>query len=149
VSDPTVAPKMADVLARLGAALALVFHGEDGLDELTTTGPSTVWEVRNGEVTSWRFDPADHGIPRATIADLQGGDVAESRRVADEVLAGVPGPRRDIVLLGAAAALIAADHVPSWNDGLDAAANSIDSGAAAKVLERWIDVSRAARAEGR
>jgi anthranilate phosphoribosyltransferase len=145
VSDPRVAPKMAEVLARLGTTHALVFHGEDGLDELTTTGPSTIWEVRDGTVTTWRFDPAEHGIPRATVADLQGGDVAESRRVADEVLSGMPGPRRDIVVLGAAAALLAADLVTSWQDGMAAAAGAIDSGAAAKVLERWVDVSSAAR----
>ena len=145
VSDPTVAPKMADVLARLGTKHALVFHGEDGLDELTTTGPSTVWEVRDGEVSVSRFDPADYGVPRAKLTDLRGGDVDESRRVADEVLAGTPGPPRDIVLLSAAAALIAADLVASWEDGLHAAATSVDSGAAAKVLERWIDVSQSRR----
>ena len=142
VSDPNIAPKMAEVLARLDSVHALVFHGEDGLDELTTTGPSTIWQVREGQVSTWRFDPADYGLPRATIADLQGGDVEESRRVADDVLAGKPGPRRDIVLLGSAAALLAADRVTTWDEGLKAAAASLDSGAAAKVLERWVEVSQ-------
>lgn len=145
VSDPQVAPRMAEVLARLGAAHALVFYGADGLDELTTTGPSMIWEVRDGQVTRSRFDPADHGIPRARITDLRGGEVEDSCRVADAVLAGEPGPPRDIAVLGAAAALLAADLVTTWDDGIAAAASCIDSGAAAKTLERWIDVSQAQR----
>jgi anthranilate phosphoribosyltransferase len=145
VSDPQVAPLMAEVLARLDTAHALVFHGADGLDELTTTGPSTIWEVRDGTVTQSWFDPADHGIPRARIADLAGGDVEDSRRVADAVLAGKPGPARDIVVLGAAAALLAADLVSTWDEGVTAATVSLDSGAAATTLERWIEVSQAQR----
>ncbi|MGH8898939.1 MAG: anthranilate phosphoribosyltransferase [Egibacteraceae bacterium] len=145
VSDPQVAPRMAAVLARLDATHALVFHGADGLDELTTTGPSMIWEVRAGTVTRSRFDPADHGIPRARIADLAGGDVEESRRVADAVVAGEPGPARDIVVLGAAAALLAADLVTTWDDGLAAAAASLDSGATATILARWIEASQAPR----
>ncbi|MGH8929453.1 MAG: anthranilate phosphoribosyltransferase [Egibacteraceae bacterium] len=146
VSDLGIAEKIADVLAQLGSAHALVFHGSDGLDELTTTGPSTIWEVRDGEVTRRMFDPADHGIPRAKLADLQGGDVAASRRVAEAVLSGTPGPCRDIVVLGAAAALLAADQATTWDEALRAAAETLDSGAAAKVLDRWIEVSQALRA---
>jgi anthranilate phosphoribosyltransferase len=145
VSDRAVAPKMAHVLSQLGSVHSLVFHGHHGLDELTTTGPSMIWEVRDGRVTQSRFDPADYGIARATLADLRGGDIPESRRVADDVLSGVLGPPRDIVVLGAAAALLAADVVTTWQDGLDAAAASLDSGAAAKVLQRWIEVSQALR----
>ncbi len=143
VSDPVIAPRMAGVLARLGATHALVFHGADGLDELTTTGPSTVWEVRDGEVEESTFDPAEVGLARATVADLRGGDVADNRRIADAVLSGAEGAPREIVLLGAAAALLAADLVTSWSDGLSAAARSIDSGAAADVLDRWVRRSRA------
>jgi len=143
VSDPAMAPRMAGVLARLGARHALVFHGADGLDELTTTGPSTIWEVRDGEVETTTFDPADLGLARATVADLRGGDVEENRRIADAVLSGDDGAPREIVLLGAAAALVAAGHAASWPDGLDAAARSIDSGAAADVLTRWVRRSRA------
>lgn len=142
VSDPRIAPRMAEVLARLGTVHALVFHGADGLDELTITGPSTIWEVRDGAVTQSPFDPADHGIPRARVADLRGGDIEDNRRVADAVLAGKPGPARDIVVLGAAAALLAADLVATWDDGLAAASTSIDSGAAVETLKRWIDCSR-------
>lgn len=142
VNNPEVASRMAEILARLDAAHALVFHGADGLDELTTTGPSLIWEVRDGTVTCSHFDPADHGILRATVADLRGGGVEESRRVADTVLTGAPGPARDVVLLGAAAALLAADLVETWTEGLAAAATSIDSRAAAKTLQRWIEVSQ-------
>lgn len=145
VSDPAMAPRMAEVLARVGTAHALVFHGADGLDELTTTGPSTVWEVTGSTVQQWRLDPGDLGLTRATLGGLRGGDVERNRQIADDVLAGKPGAPRDIVLLGAAAALVAADLVTSWEQGLTAAARSIDEGAAAGVLERWIATSRVQR----
>ena len=141
VSDPGMAPKMADVLAQLGTEHALVFHGADGLDELTTTGPSTVWEVRGGAVVQRQLDPLDLGIARASLSDLQGGDVAENLRIADAILAGEQGPRRDIVLLGAAAALVAADLVADWPEALDRAAESIDSGRAAQTISDWVRVS--------
>jgi anthranilate phosphoribosyltransferase len=143
VSDAAMAPRMAGVLARLGTRHALVFHGEDGLDELTTTGPSRVYEVRDGTVTEHGFDPSDHGIPRAAIADLRGGGVEENRRIADAILAGQPGPPRDIVVLGAAAALVAADIEAGYPAALERAAEAIDSGAARRVLDSWIAVSRA------
>jgi anthranilate phosphoribosyltransferase len=142
VSDHQMAAKMAEVLARLGAAHALVFHGEDGLDELTTTGPSTVWEVRDGAVTQTQFDPADVGIPRARVADLQGGAVEDNVRVANAVLAGEPGAPRDIVVLGAAAALLAADIHGAWEPALAAAAGAIDSGAAEQLVQSWVATSR-------
>lgn len=148
VSDPVMAPRMAEVLARLGTRHALVFHGADGLDELTTTGPSTVWEVRDGGVTEWTFDPADLGVARATLADLRGGDIEENRRIADAVLAGQPGPARDIVLLGAAAALLAADRADGWEAAIAAAGDAIDSGAAAEVLRRWVATSTQLAAAG-
>lgn len=145
VSDARMAPLMASTLARLGTAHALVFHGHDGLDELTTTGPTHVWEVRKGEVSEYDFDPVDYGIARASIGDLQGGELQDNVRIADAVLAGEQGPRRDIVLLGAAAALIAADQFEDWHEALAAAANSIDSGAARAVLDRWISRSQELR----
>ena len=141
VSDPRMAPLMADVLARLGTRHALVFHGDDGLDELTTTGPSRMWEIRDGTVTESAFDPADLGVARATLEQLRGGDVGTNREIADRVLAGEPGPRRDIVVLGAAAALIAADRADSWEQALTDAAAAVDTGAAAEVLQRWIATS--------
>lgn len=142
VSDPAMAPKMADVLARLGARHALVFHGADGLDELTTTGPSTIWEVRDGTVTRWQLDPADLGLSPATTKDLLGGDVAANRRIADAILDGAPGPPRDIAVLGAAAALYAADHAGTLSEGLAAAAAAIDEGRARGARDRWVEASR-------
>jgi anthranilate phosphoribosyltransferase len=142
VSDPTMAPRMAEVLARLGSRHALVFHGEDGLDELTTTGPSRIYEVRDGTVTDRAFDPADLGIARASISDLKGGDVEVNRRIADSVLAGEEGAPRDIVVLGAAAALIAADLEVDYGSALARAAEAIDSGAAQRVRDTWVTASR-------
>lgn len=142
VSDPAMAPRMAAVLARLGSRHALVFSAEDGLDELTTTARSAMWEVREGQVEQTRFDPAALGLAPATIADLRGGEVADNRRIADQVLGGAHGPARDVVLLGAAAALVAADRVPGFPEGLDAAAAAIDSGAAGNALARWVVVSQ-------
>lgn len=142
VSDPAMAPKMADVLARLGSAHALVFHGSDGLDELTTTGPSTVWEVRDGSVQSYEFDPADLGVARSTVADLKGGGIEDNLRIANGVLEGALGAPRDIVVLGAAAALMAADIAEGWDGALDLAAESLDSGAARKVRDDWVTLSK-------
>ena len=99
-------PVLAGVLAGRGCS-ALVFHGDDGLDELTTTGPSTVWVVRDGAVAETRFDPAEIGIPRCEPDDLRGGDPAHNAAVVRSVLAGERGPVRETVLLNAGAALVA------------------------------------------
>jgi anthranilate phosphoribosyltransferase len=139
--DPEIAARMARVLAELHTRHALVFHGSDGLDELTTTGPSQVWEVRGSEVTTYGFDPAELGIPRAAPADLVGGDVAANCAIADGVLDGRPGPTRDVAVLGAAAALYAADVVDSVAAGLTAAVAALDQGAARDVLDRWAALS--------
>ncbi len=144
VSDPTMAPRMASALAALDTVHALVFHGHGGLDELTTTGPSHVWEVRRGAVEEWELDPASLGLAPATLADLQGGGVAENRVIADAVLAGAQGAPREIVLLGAAAALVAADLVADFPSGLERSSRAIDDGSAAGLVERWVEVSRRA-----
>jgi anthranilate phosphoribosyltransferase len=146
VSDLRLAPVMAGVLAARGAD-ALVFRGDDGLDELSTAGPSTVWTVSGGSVTSSSFDPAVLGIPRASLEDLRGGDAALNASVVRELLAGKPGPVRDAVLLNAAAALAAYRALPGslaerLADGLSAAGEALDSGAAASVLDRWITASQ-------
>lgn len=142
VSDAAMAPKMAEVLARLDTRHALVFHGSDGLDELTTTGPSTIWEVRDGAVETYQFDPADHGVPRASVDDLRGGGLAENTAIAEAVLAGERGAPRDIVVLGAAAALIAADRAEGWAPALAAAGDALDSGKARQVRDDWVALSR-------
>ena len=143
VADPAIAARMAEVFSRLGADHVMVFHGADGLDELSTTGPSTVYDVRQGRVEPRTFDPADVGLPRARLHDLVGGDVDANRRIADRVLAGGSGPQRDIVLLGAAAALLVAGRAREWADGLHQAASAVDGGAAGELLARWADRSQA------
>jgi anthranilate phosphoribosyltransferase len=142
VSDERMLPLMAEVLARRGTR-AKLFRGEDGLDELTTTSPSMVLDVRDGEVRESRLDPTVHGIPRATRDDLRGGDPAGSARIARSVLDGESGPKRDVVLLNAGAALEVAGAAADVAEGLGLASTSIDQGRAAATLERWIAVSNA------
>lgn len=146
VSDPRLAPVMAGVLAARGTD-ALVFRGDDGLDELTTTGPSTVWVVAGGAVTEKRFDPASLGLAPATLADLRGGDAAHNAGVARALFGGAQGPVREAVLLNAAAGLAAhAASEGALEDRLAAAyqraAGVLDSGAAGVLLDRWIEVSQ-------
>lgn len=149
VSDARLAPVMAGVLAARGAD-ALVFRGDDGLDELTTTGPSTVWTVAGGVVSAASFDPASLGIARASLEDLRGGDAAMNAAVARSVLSGAPGPVRDAVVLNAAAALAAYDASTGTLEsrlgaGLVRAQEALDSGAAAAALDRWVTVSQRLR----
>ena len=149
VSHARLAPVMAGVLAARGAD-ALVFRGDDGLDELTTTAPSTVWVVGGGQVREERFDPADLGVARAELADLRGADAAFNAKVARDLLAGQPGPVRDAVQLNAAAALAAwtgsaGSLVDRLADGWQRAGASLDSGAAAEALDRWVEVSQQLR----
>jgi anthranilate phosphoribosyltransferase len=162
VADPLMGPVLAGVYASRGDA-ALVFHG-GGLDELTTTGPSTVWIAADGTVSETSFDPAALGLARSTLDDLRGGDPAHNASVVRSVLAGEPGPVRDIVLLNAAAAMAAAAGLgavaaarsadqattaaatgealtKALSEGLARAASAIDSGASAALLARWVDAS--------
>ena len=141
VSDERMLPLMAEVLARRGTR-AKLFRGEDGLDELTTTGISTVFDVRDGEVRETHLDPADLGLARAAADDLLGGDAEASAAIARDILGGASGPKRDVVLLNAGAALEVAGASASIADGMAIAAATIDSGAAAAVLERWAAESR-------
>lgn len=147
VADRALAPLIAGVFAARGDR-ALVFRGGDGLDELTVTGPSEVWEVRDGTVAEHRLDPLDLGMPRATLEDLRGQDAAYNARVVERVLAGEHGHVRDAVLLNAAAGLVALDPAAegSLQERMAAAVRraeeSVDSGAARAVLDRWIAHSR-------
>jgi anthranilate phosphoribosyltransferase len=148
VADRRMGPVLAGVLAGRSSS-ALVFHGDDGLDELTTTGPSTIWIVRAGTVSETRFDPAAIGISRCEPADLQGGDPARNASVVRSVLAGERGPVRETVLLNAGAALVAESGAAeperltqALADGYARAAAAVDSGKAAALLDRWIQASR-------
>jgi anthranilate phosphoribosyltransferase len=142
VADVRLAPVMADALAALGKRHALVFRGEDGLDEVTTTGPSQVWEVRDGAVTTWRLDPSELGVPRATLSQLAGGGVDENVAIADAILAGRPGPPSDLVAINAAAALYAADAVTDLAAGLERARAALADGSARTLRDRWVARSR-------
>ena len=148
VSDPRMGPVIAGVLAERGCS-ALVFHGNDGLDELTTTDTSTVWVVHAGEVSRAVLDPAALGLTVSEPGDLRGGDAAHNAAVARSVLGGEPGPIRDTVVLNAAAALAAAAGVPgaagleqALADGCARAAAALDSGAARALLDRWVAASQ-------
>jgi anthranilate phosphoribosyltransferase len=142
VPEPRLAEKMAEVLVRLDVERALVFHA-DGLDELSTVGPSLVIELLDGGRRAYQLDAEELGLPRASREDLRGGGPAENAVIAREVLEGAPGPRRDVVLLNASAALRAAGLARDWKEGLSLAAEAIDRGAAAGVLERWAGISQA------
>jgi anthranilate phosphoribosyltransferase len=145
-------PLMAGVFQARGAT-ALVYRGDDGIDKLTTTGHSRIWEVSRGEVHEHDLDPADVGIPRARIEDLLGDGPEHNAAVARSVLAGDPGPVRDVVLLNAAAGLVswrlAQDPTEAERDirarvteQLAVVADAVDSGAAAAKLEQWIAATR-------
>ncbi|SEQ63296.1 anthranilate phosphoribosyltransferase [Microlunatus flavus] len=150
VADARLAELMAGVLARRGHQ-GLVVHGGDGLDELTTTTDSTVWVHRDGEVVRTSLDPQELGIPRADPADLVGAGPEHNAQVVRDLLAGRPGPVRDIVLLNAAAALAAYEGPQASGlheqlaAKLDVAREAVDGGAAARTLETWVEATRSAR----
>ncbi|MGW0839249.1 anthranilate phosphoribosyltransferase [Streptomyces sp. NPDC002787] len=142
VADPRMAPIVAGVFAERGNS-SLVFRGDDGLDELTTTATSRVWIVRDGKVTEESFDPRDVGLELVPVEALRGADASYNADVARRLLGGETGPVRDAVLLNSAAALVAleptsASLAEQLRGGMERAAESIDSGAARGVLERWV-----------
>jgi anthranilate phosphoribosyltransferase len=133
------------VLQANGAEHAWVFYGDDGLDELTTTTTSTVFELRGGEINRFTLDPAASGFARADAADLVGGDAAANADVVRAVLDGKPGPVRDIALVNAAAALVIAGIADDFDAGAQSARDALDRGAAARVLDDWLRVGASAR----
>ncbi|HEX4258211.1 MAG TPA: anthranilate phosphoribosyltransferase [Streptosporangiaceae bacterium] len=148
VADGRMGGVLAGVLAARGSS-ALVFHGGDGLDELTTTTTSAVWLAHGSAVSATEFDPAELGLARSSLDQLRGGDATHNAAVMRAVLAGEPGPVRDIVLLNAAAAVAAdagvtrpEDLYPMLSAGLERATEAVDSGAAAALLDRWIAASQ-------
>jgi anthranilate phosphoribosyltransferase len=142
VYDGTLAPMMAQVLKELGTVRAFVVHGEDGLDELSITGPSRVAELQEGQIRSYTVHPEDFGLSRATLADLQGGSAADNAEIIRRILAGERGPKRDIVLLNAGAAIAAGGRAANIAEGIALAGQAIDSGAARERLERLIEYCR-------
>ncbi|MFH1260099.1 MAG: anthranilate phosphoribosyltransferase [Elusimicrobiota bacterium] len=135
VYDLSLVELLANVLKNLGTRHAFVVHGEDGLDEITTTGQTTMAEVFDGKLKLYQINPKDFGIPLAQLSDLKGGEAKENAEITLRLLKGEKGPKRDIVVLNAAAALIAAGKAKDFPEGLVLAGKSIDSGAALKKLE--------------
>jgi anthranilate phosphoribosyltransferase len=147
VADLRMAPIVAGVFAERGNS-SLVFRGDDGLDELTTTATSRVWVVRDGKVTEEAFDPRDVGLDLVPVEALRGADASFNAEVARRVLDGETGPVRDAVLLNSAAALVALEPgdgplAERIRGGMEKAAESVDSGAARRTLERWVAISNA------
>lgn len=137
----------AEVLRNLGSEKAWVVHGSDGLDELTTTGPTFVAELDGGKIRTFEVTPEEAGLKRATLADLRGGEPAYNAAAITRLLDGEKGPYRDIVLLNSAAALIVAGRVSDLKQGVEMAAQAIDSGAAKKALARLVAVSNGRKAD--
>jgi anthranilate phosphoribosyltransferase len=138
VFDGGRVPEIAEALARLGVSRAFVVHGHDGLDEITTTGPTRVAEVRDGSVTEREVNPEKFGVQRASKEDLAGGERDENAAILKAILSGEAGPKRDIVVVNAAAALVAAGQADQFAEGARLAAESIDSGKAREKLEALI-----------
>jgi anthranilate phosphoribosyltransferase len=132
---------LAEVLKGLGHERAWVMHGADGMDELSTTGPSTVAELKDGAVRSFEVTPEEAGLPRARLEDLKGGDGQQNAQVLRAMLGGEHGPFRDAVLLGSAAGLIVAGKAEDLKQGVALAADSLDSGRAMKALEGLIAIT--------
>jgi len=142
VAAAAAAPMMVAVLAELGHERALVFHSDDGLDELSTVGPSTVWELRDRNVKEYRVDPRELGFAAASAADLKGGTAEDNAAIIRRVLDGERGPQRDVVLLNAAAGLVAAGMAEDLAAGVALATASIDQHAARQALAEFVDTAR-------
>ena len=142
IADPKVAETMAEVLGRLGSDHALVVHGGDGLDEVSLSDSTQVWELSDGAVRPYSVSPEDFGLDRVSRRDIQADGVEDSMQILREVLQGYPGPARNVVLANAAAALLAADRVSTLEEGVSVAAASIDSGAARGKLDMLVRLSQ-------
>ena len=133
---------LASVLGELGTAHAFVVHGLDGLDEISITGPSKITELRNGELSTYSLEPEDLGMSRASLKEIQGGDAHQNAAIIMEVLKGEPGPRRDIVVLNAAAALVAGGKANNLIEGVQLARDSIITGRALSKLNQLIEFTK-------
>ena len=142
VYDRSLTQKLAEVLLRLNTRRAMVVHGLDGLDEISTTAPTQVSEVVNGKILSYLIDPTEYGLPIAALDDISGGTPEQNADIVLGILQGNRGARRDLVLLNAAAALVVADKAENIREGMVLAAQSIDSGAAQAKLDRMRELTR-------
>jgi anthranilate phosphoribosyltransferase len=142
VADGSLVEKLALVLQNLGCHHALVVHGEDGLDEITITGKTQVCELKDGGIVRYSISPEDFGLSKASLDSLRGGTISENAALLCSILAGAPGPQRDVVLMNAAAALVVGDSAPSLQEGLDLAREVLDSGRALAKLKQLIKLSQ-------
>lgn len=142
VYDPSLTERMAEVLRSLDCRSAFVVHGGGGLDELSTLGSNRVSRLADGRVESYDLDPTSFGLATAQLSDLEGGDATENAQILRDVLSGQTGPKRDIVLLNAAAILVAAERVEDLQEGLLLAAEIIDSGAAIERLDALVSMTK-------
>ena len=142
VAEASLGEKMAQVLGLLGSKHALVVHGQDGLDEITLSGQTQVWEMKKGLVTSYAISPGDVGLHESDREAIRGGSVEANASILKDVLGGKGGPARDVVLMNAAAALIAADRASNLREGVALATGAIDSGATHAKLQALIEASQ-------
>jgi anthranilate phosphoribosyltransferase len=143
VYDEKLVEVLAKVLVKLGCQRGFVVHGQDGMDEITLTGPTRVAEINEGQVTLSTIEPEDFGLRRCLLSDLQGGDAEENAAIVRDVLAGAEGPKRDVVLLNAAYAMVAAGIAENVDAGLQKARNMIDEGLAKAKLEGLVNLTNA------
>jgi anthranilate phosphoribosyltransferase len=142
VANRHLAPRLAEVLKRLGSRHALVVHGHEGVDEVSLSGPTHVHEVIDGETREYTVSPEEFGLTSAPTGSIRGGTPEQNASIMRRILSGEPGPLRDVVLLNAAGALVAGDIVQDLADGVKAAAAAIDSGAAKQRLEGFVELSQ-------
>jgi anthranilate phosphoribosyltransferase len=142
VSDSRMAALMIDVLAARGVEKAFVFYGEEGLDELSTSGPSRIYRLLDGEITEAEFTPEDFGIERGTVTDLEGGGPAENVAITRSILAGDPGPKADAAIVNAAPAIVLSGMATGFVEAVDLARDAVRTGAAQGVLEKSLTLSK-------
>jgi anthranilate phosphoribosyltransferase len=142
VATPQVGETIARALGELASEHVLVVHGEEGLDDISPTGPTRTWELRSGTVTTGTIDPAALGVEVGTVLDIQSGDAAANAAAARSIVAGEKGARRSAVLLNAGAALFVAGIAESLREGVLLAGAAIESGAASATLERFVETSQ-------
>lgn len=141
-SDPGMARLMIDVLDARGVDRGFVVYGEDGMDEVSTTGPTRIFRLIEGEITEAEFTPEDFGVARAKVEDLAGGGAAENLEITLSILSGEPGPKRDVALVNAAPAIVLADLADGFADAMVLASDSLDSGAASRSLQESLRLSK-------
>ena len=141
IFDPELTEKLANVLKKLGSERAMVVHGVEGLDEISTMGKTKISELKNGKVRTYFVEPQDFGIKKVKLSDLEGNDPDGNAQIALSILGGEKGPKRDIVVLNAAAAIVVGARASDMKEGIKMAEKSIDSGAAMGKLQQLISIS--------